>query len=714
MVIRQLNILSQMRLDVAHLRMIESAGAHDFDLLAGQMIAGKLPLVVSGFTLIQTGAVGNDAEALVLQTAGSSAIHFYASESGSIFSVPLDRANETLSPVNPRVDGSFTPSSTNYIGLDLVREVDDTTADTVEFLSPLTNLETPKIVPLGKILDYRLVITNSASSLSSTRGLLPLWIVTTDAVNKVTGITDARYLFGRLGAGGSSPNPLSSFGWPGGRNESDPVTASIAGDRSIFSLKEWMNATMSRIWEIGGGEFWYSNTADRNVRFGSAGTVFTGTGEPFQWDGTDLTWQVLRFVFENSNGIVNEIDEQLVASPGLTDLADGECLAVDLDRTQDRTVSGANPIVPFKSPLQTLGGSTPPGSRIVIAWRSGSSVYMRDQPYPIGGSLKLATTLSAGTVKASVDPDVGTWTPIEPVAAIIDMNPITADFCVTAGGLSHNLDDGSGHLVSAGNLIIGRGEAAGDNNVIITTDGSTRRTVVTGQTTFSGGAQDAAFNVELTEATPVPTGHVAAFGGNNGVDTAKGFVIENGGALHIRNAVARPNTPLPTSAFPARMKMFGRASKVFKTNVRLITVAPLPACTAAGSGVGKTLTGNVFGALSVDSIAVALNDRIGVISEVNPVDDGVYVVTATGSGGSYFILTRATDSDTSLEWPENSTIHATAGSINTGAYFKMDQASIIIDADDLTFTVTDGIRKDELVVLWWDGSVTTIASSPSY
>jgi len=86
----------------------------------------------------------------------------------------------------------------------------------------------------------------------------------------------------------------------------------------------------------------------------------------------------------------------------------------------------------------------------------------------------------------------------------------------------------------------------------------------------------------------------------------------------------------------------------FHQSCRLATTAALPSNTYNNgvSGVGATLTATANGALSVDSTAVAATNRILVKNEVNQAYNGVYVVTQTGSAGSPFILTRATDFDT--------------------------------------------------------------------
>ena len=65
------------------------------------------------------------------------------------------------------------------------------------------------------------------------------------------------------------------------------------------------------------------------------------------------------------------------------------------------------------------------------------------------------------------------------------------------------------------------------------------------------------------------------------------------------------------------------------------------------SGVGATLTAVANGALSVDGVAVAATQRILVKNQVTSANNGVYTVTQAGTSLLPYILTRATDYDTS-------------------------------------------------------------------
>lgn len=89
-----------------------------------------------------------------------------------------------------------------------------------------------------------------------------------------------------------------------------------------------------------------------------------------------------------------------------------------------------------------------------------------------------------------------------------------------------------------------------------------------------------------------------------------------------------------------------------KPPVQAATTGALPANTYANGtlGVGATLTGNANGALAAqDGQTLALSDRLWVKNEVAGANNGIYALTQVGDGSHPYILTRATDSDTSAE-----------------------------------------------------------------
>ena len=395
---RQANLLAGQRLDIPHIRAIESAVAADFDNLGGKIMASSQAIVVSGMTISMGAAVGNFATSLVLNTASSILLHGTASEPGSVFVVPSSQPAETLNTSNPNVSGSFTPNSVNYIGIDLIRTVDETTVDTVKFRSATTLAEFSQQVPLARTLNYVVVI--STQDFAQLPNVAPVASVQLDINGIVQSVTDCRQLMFRLGAGGSVPTPLSVYSWPGGRVE-NPVTSTntvspfVGADKSIGSFLDFFHAFESRLWEVGGGEHWYSQTTDRDVLFvRNPASIFSQTNDNFYWNGTDLLWQGLSFEFGNSTAVTNTINNQTSPSSGLTNLLDGQCLYVDLNRAVN-----ASALTMVLANLSNIGTPTIPGSRHIIAWRQGSNVYVTGSPYALGFAFAHASPTVYGVVE---------------------------------------------------------------------------------------------------------------------------------------------------------------------------------------------------------------------------------------------------------------------------------------------------------------------------
>jgi hypothetical protein len=182
---RQFNWKGQMRVDVAHLRAVESSIAYDFDTLAGQAFGGGLGYVLKGFTVVGAPiSPGGSPQALQLATAGSVLFNYSASENGSMLFVPTNRAVETLAATNPRVTGGFTSNAINYVCIDFTRTEDASTADVVQFLDAVTLVATPKTIPLARTLDYKIVITTVLPS--TAHNLCPVAWVSVAANGTVT------------------------------------------------------------------------------------------------------------------------------------------------------------------------------------------------------------------------------------------------------------------------------------------------------------------------------------------------------------------------------------------------------------------------------------------------------------------------------------------------------------------------------------------------
>ncbi len=124
-----------------------------------------------------------------------------------------------------------------------------------------------------------------------------------------------------------------------------------------------------------------------------------------------------------------------------------------------------------------------------------------------------------------------------------------------------------------------------------------------------------------------------------------------------------------------------------KASVKLATAAALPAVTAAGTGVGHTLTADAVGVLTVDGVATVLNDRMLVKDQVAGDDNGIYDVTTEGTAGVPFVLTRATDADQDAEVTAGLFTFVSQGSTlaDTGWVLSTNDP-IVVDTTSLSFT----------------------------
>jgi hypothetical protein len=368
---RSNNFISQQRVDVPHLRSIESAVSNDFDELVKSFLTnGPESYVVRGLEISMPGSIGSSASSLQLIVDNAAFLIGTSGTSGTFLSVPTGTPSENLnSSTNSKVSGAFTPNATNYLSIDFLREIDDSTLGPVQIWSQTTKNETSKTVPLAQILGYKLIVSTSPFDGVS----LPIALIKTDASNNVVEIDDSRPLLYRLGtAGVSDPNPFYTFDWTlqsEGRQE-NPYSSSDSsvspfrgGDKQINSLKTLIDAMMSSLKEIKGTVFWYSQNKAGSLfklKQDTANTVLSGRGTLTHSLSTPglLNWSDNIFI----NFVSSRVSYQLNANPSSTDisLADGQVAYVTLQRD-----------LPISPKLVTINGSPTVTSVGSVPWTSG-------------------------------------------------------------------------------------------------------------------------------------------------------------------------------------------------------------------------------------------------------------------------------------------------------------------------------------------------------
>jgi len=148
-----------------------------------------------------------------------------------------------------------------------------------------------------------------------------------------------------------------------------------------------------------------------------------------------------------------------------------------------------------------------------------------------------------------------------------------------------------------------------------------------------------------------------------------------------------------------------------KDPVRLATAAALGACTAAGTGPGKTLTQDVAAIENIDGVAPVAGDRVLIKDQAAQDDNGIYVVTTVGTGVIFQVLTRATDFDDDADVVSNVTCRVEEGATNALTMWYLSTVNpIVVDTTNLVFLSShaadhidgarDAIDGDNLGITW--------------
>jgi hypothetical protein len=163
-----------------------------------------------------------------------------------------------------------------------------------------------------------------------------------------------------------------------------------------------------------------------------------------------------------------------------------------------------------------------------------------------------------------------------------------------------------------------------------------------------------------------------AFTGGTINSTTVGATTPATGAFTTLTTSTGQITTAPSSANDLVNKSYVdsiAAGLTFHTACNLATTAALPTVTYSNgsSGVGATLTASANGALTVDSVAATAGNRILVKDQSSALQNGVYTVTTVGDGSTPFLLTRATDMNTS---------GSGYNQINAGNYFLITAGTV--------------------------------------
>lgn len=273
---------------------------------------------------------------------------------------------------------------------------------------------------------------------------------------------------------------------------------------------------------------------------------------------------------------------------------------------------------------------------------------------------------------------------------------ITGDLAYTSPSF-----DGSGNVTAAGTL------ATVNSNV-----GSFGSATAVGTFTVNGkGLITAASNTTVTPAvgsiTGLGTGVATFLATPSSANLATAVTDETGsGALvfatsptlttaALGSSTATTQSPGDNSTKVATTAYVAAAllGQDFKEAAKYATTTALPSLIYANgsSGVGATLTGVGFGAITIDGSTPSIGDRILVKNQVTTFQNGIYVVTIVGTVSTVFVLTRSADFNQSSEIDTGDSVFVTSGTANsttTWAYNGGDAP--VMGTDAITFAQTAG------------------------
>ena len=151
----------------------------------------------------------------------------------------------------------------------------------------------------------------------------------------------------------------------------------------------------------------------------------------------------------------------------------------------------------------------------------------------------------------------------------------------------------------------------------------------------------------------------------------------------------------PSSALQAATKQYVdnvSAGINFHESVVAATTANIAGTYSNGtSGVGATITSVGNSAIgTIDGVTVVVGNRVLLKSQTSSIQNGIYTVTAVGSGAAPYVLTRATDADNNPtgEMEKGDFCFVTGGSTNSGYGFINNSATnpIVVGTDNITYT----------------------------
>lgn len=358
-VLGRLLISSSERLDLPDLLSIDSYAAGDWKFFLKGMVGDTKPYILKGFDVIDpNNAIGTQSCSIRV---ADSAVFYPGSNAGSFYH-GLPEGNENATPLVPELR----KNAVNYVYLTF--STFNSSVDTRAFWDPDKDGGAGGEFTQDVNTESVLKIDVNVSTGSFPVNTIPVAKVTVGPV-VITAIEDARDMMFRLGSGGISPDPFSRYNWrslPSSPYErAEPPTEMMAGgvnpfqgaDKNIVTLKEWMDAIMTKLAELGGTTYWYEDASTFSVVTGFTDALATAFKSKGSWIHDSTTPGLITWT-EDINVKITADPRTYIFRQGNKTLADEQVMYLPL--TRDALLNGTDEDVSWTNGanyINTVGGA---------------------------------------------------------------------------------------------------------------------------------------------------------------------------------------------------------------------------------------------------------------------------------------------------------------------------------------------------------------------